>query len=51
MRIHQLGTDTDECLLTDTTRIAAHVLVKKWSPARTVHVMSNLKRAYVPQSR
>jgi len=49
MRIHQLGTDTNE-KLTDTTRIAAHVLVKKWSPAKTVHVTSNLKRAYVPRN-
>jgi len=48
MRIHQLDTDTNECLLTDTTRFAAHVLVK-WSLARTVHVTSNLKRVYVPR--
>ena len=49
MRIQHLGTDTNDYLLTDTTRIAAHVLVK-WSLARYVHVMSNLKRAYVQRN-
>jgi hypothetical protein len=49
MRIHQLGTDTNDCLLTDTTRITAHVLVK-WPLARNVHVTTNLKRAYVQRN-